>query len=242
MKWLFFCLTMTLFLSANGQYNGHLSAVKRTNPDTVWIITGKHALGPAYRKYKLDFALDARQTLIGTQRAGIGGLRIGLEYRRVHRLGIGLYGIRDGILNGLNGGVVLTSLPQLDSTITWAKLTMSYHSLYYERVMYFSRKLEWSLTAHYGLGKITGSYVRSGVANLESLPAQRLQVLEFSSLGYYNLTYWCSVGVGVGYRYVPLASEEIRDVYESPIGLMRVRIKLGKLVRSIWDKDTKNLY
>ena len=95
---------------------------------------------------------------------------------------------------------------------------------------------------HYGIGKIAGTYTREGSAGLETLPTQRLQVIEFSSLGYYNLTFWCSVGVGVGYRNLPSASKEIRNVYEAPIGLLRVRIKLGKLVSSIWDKDTKNLY
>jgi hypothetical protein len=92
------------------------------------------------------------------------------------------------------------------------------------------------------LGKIAGSYTRAGSANLETLPEQRMQLVEFSSLGYYNLTYWCSIGVGVGYRYVPSATREIRNVYEAPIGLLRVRIKPGKLISSIWDKNTKFLY
>lgn len=242
MKWLtlfFFC---TLAINAGAQFNGALPPKRGIKPDTVWIITGKRELGPAYRRYKMDFALDARQTIIGSQRTKIGGIRVGLEYRRVHRIGIGFYGLRDGIFNGLSGAVELNGLPQIDSTITWAKLTMSYRSLYYERVMYFSRKLEWSLTTHYGIGKIAGSYTRAGSSELQTLPAQRLQVLEFSSLLYYNVTYWCSVGVGVGYRYVPSATKEIRDVYEAPIGLLRVRIKPGKLISSIWDKDTKNLY
>jgi hypothetical protein len=235
----FFCV---LAMNAGAQFNGLFPAPRELKPDTVWIITGKRELGPAYRRYKLDFALDARQTIIGSQRTKIGGIRVGLEYRRVHRIGIGFYGLRDGILNGVSGAVELDGLPQIDSTITWAKLTMSYRSLYYERVMYFSRKLEWSLTAHYGLGKIAGSYTRAGSANLETLPEQRMQLVEFSSLGYYNLTYWCSIGVGVGYRYVPSATREIRNVYEAPIGLLRVRIKPGKLISSIWDKNTKFLY
>lgn len=228
---IFFCL---LSVYAGAQFHGHLSALRRTKPDTVWIITGKRELGPAYRRFKMDLSLDGRQTLIGTQRARVGGIRVGLEYRRVHRIGIGLY--------GLGEGVVLNSLPEIDSTITWAKLTLAYQSIYYERVMYFSRKLEWSLTCHYGLGTITGNYMRSGVVANEVLPEQRLKVLEFSSLGYYNLNYWCSIGAGVGYRYMLSTAPEISDVYESPVGLLRVRIKIGKLVKSIWDKDTKNLY
>lgn len=203
-------------------------------PDTVWIITGRRELGPAYRKFKLDLALDARQTLISSQAARIGGVRFGLEYKRVHRVGVGLYGVGDGIK--------LSSINELDSTISWAKLHFSYQSLYYERVLYFSRKLEWSATTHYGRGKINGSYVRIGDAEVQTLPEQRVRILEFSTLGYYNVNYWCSVGLGVGYRYMFGAPDDIRKVYEAPVALFRVRIKVGKLIKSIWDKDTKNLY
>jgi len=220
--------------SACAQAHGELISVRKSVPDTVWIIGGKHALGPGYKRLKLDFSLDGRQTLIGTPRARLGGLRIGVEYRRVNRFGFGLY--------GLGQGVELNSLPQIDSTITWAQVSLRYQSLFYERVMFFSRKLEWSFTAHYGRGTVKGSYLRPGSAIEEELPKQHLRVLELSSVGYYNFTYWLSVGAGVGYRYMYGLTDQIQDVYESPIALMRVRIKLGKLVKSIWDKDTKNLY
>jgi hypothetical protein len=227
-------LLILLSGSAGAQFDGYLSSKRRLDSDTVWIITGKRELGPAYRRFKMDLSLDARQTLIGTQRARVGGIRIGLEYRRVHRIGIGLY--------GLGEGVVLDSLPEIDKSITWANLTLAYQSIYYERVLYFSRKWEWSATAHFGRGVITGVYTRSGLIGTETLEEQRLRVLEFSTLGYYNVNYWCSIGAGVGYRYMLSTAPEIRDVYEAPVGLVRVRVKVGKLIKSIWDKDTKNLY
>lgn len=234
MKWLLSILFSLLLAQALAQFESALLLKKPTSYDTVWILTGKRELGPAYRKFKLDFSLDARQTLIGAQRSRIGGFRFGLEIRRVHRIGIGLYGLGDG--------VELKSLPAIDSTITWAKLQMTYRSMYYERVMYFSRRVEWSLTCHYGRARITGDYRRLNSEETEGLSETRLSVLEFSTLGYYNLNYWCSVGAGVGHRFMLGASPEIRDVYEAPVGLVRIRIKVGKLIKSIWDRDTKNLY
>jgi hypothetical protein len=234
MRSVLFFVMWFIFSSAWSQSYGELNSVRKTVPDTVWIIGGKHALGPAYKRYKLDFSLDGRQTLIGTQRARLGGLRVGVEYRRVNRFGLGLY--------GLGQGVELNSLPQIDTAITWAKVSLRYQSLFYERVLFFSRKLEWSITAHYGRGTVTGKYLRSGSTSEEVLPRQHLRVLELSSVGYYNFTYWLSIGAGVGYRYMYGLTDEIQDVYESPIALLRVRIKLGKLVKSIWDKDTRNLY
>lgn len=228
MKWRF--LALILLVCAQGLW----AACEKAPFDTVWTLGGKHPLGPGYKRWKFDFSLDARQTLIGTQRTRLGGLRIGMEYKRVNRFGIGLYGLGDG--------VVLSSLPEIDSTIVWAKLSLRYQSLYYERVLHFSRKLEWSLTCHYGRAVITGNYQRSGMISREELPEQRLRVVEVSSLGYYNVNYWISIGAGVGYRYLPSASPQIRGVYDAPVGLLRVRIRVGKLIKSIWDKDTKNLY
>ncbi len=201
--------------------------------DTVWTISGRTPLGPGNRKLKLDFALDARQTLIGTKPTRLGGLRIGIEYRRVHRFGLGFY--------GLGKGVVLDELPDVDTTITRAKLTLAYQSLYYERVLHFSRKWEWVATCHFGKGVVTGEIER-GNSDSQELPKTRLTVLEFSTTGFYNWNYWLSTGAGFGYRSMYGLTDDIEDVYESPVVLLRVRIKLGKLVRSIWDKDTQNLY
>lgn len=234
MNRLLFIIFSFFVIQAEAQFEGMQPPRMSTTPDTVWIITGKRELGPAYRKFKLDFSLDARQTLIGAQRSRIGGFRFGLEVRRVHRIGIGLYGLGDG--------VELNSLPVIDSAITWAKLQMSYQSIYYERIMYFSRRLEWSLTCHYGRALVTGEYRRLSNEQTVGLPQTRPRLLELSTLGYYNLNYWCSVGLGVGYRYILGASPEIRAVYEAPVGLVRIRIKVGKLIKTIWDKDAKNLY
>ena len=225
---------MLVGYSACAQFNGCLLTSANAYNDTVWTIKGRQALGPSVRKVKLDFALDARQTLIGSKRTRLAGLRLGLEIRRVHRIGLGFYGLGDG--------VELDALPEIDPLITKAKMTLAYQSLYYERVLHFSRKWEWSATCHVGQGKVTGSFEKSGINGSSSLPEQKLRVLELSTTGYYNFNYWLSAGAGFGYRFMYGLPDEIEDVYEAPVALIRVRLKLGKLIKSIWDKDTQNLY
>lgn len=229
-----FLACMLVGYTAVAQYNGLFMPRANAYNDTVWTIKGRQALGPSVRKIKLDLALDARQTLIGSKRTRLAGLRLGLEIRRVHRIGLGIYGLGDG--------VELDALPQIDPKITKAKLTLAYQSLYYERVLHFSRKWEWSATCHVGQGKVTGSFERSVNSGTSNLPEQKLRVLELSTTGYYNFNYWLSAGAGFGYRFMNGLPDEIEDVYEAPVALIRVRIKLGKLIKSIWDKDTQNLY
>ncbi|MEZ4800252.1 MAG: hypothetical protein R2809_10860 [Flavobacteriales bacterium] len=75
-----------------------LFSKKSNYKDTVWIVTGPKALDNKFKKWKFDFVFDARQTIISNTAARLGGIRIGMEYRRVHRFGIGFYGLGDGII------------------------------------------------------------------------------------------------------------------------------------------------
>lgn len=216
------------------QFDGHAPFNRKAYSDTVWIVTGKRPLDGFFQKQKLDFVLDARQTLISNTQARIARLRIGIEYRRVHRFGFGFYGLGDGVR--------LSSLYELDSTIVDATLNLSYVSAYYERVLFFNKKWEWSATVHVGRGEITGIYRKSGDSVFLTLPKQEVRPFEISTTAYYNLTWWCSLGTGIGYRFMRSTPEEIRPVYNAPVAIARVRIKLGKLVKSIWDENAKNEY
>lgn len=225
---------MILPLEVLSQWRGNSGNGYYAAPDTVWIISGKKELDNRFQKQKLDFVIDARQTLISSQTARLGGLRLGVEYRRVHRFGFGVYGLGDG--------VNLKSLSEVDTTISQAVMNLSYVSLYYERVLYFHPKWEWSATVHMGKGKIEGSYRRSSSDVWYTLQPREVKPFEISTTGYYHLTWWCSLGVGVGYRYMRSTPAEVRPVYNAPVAIARIRIKCGKLVKSIWNKEAKYEY
>lgn len=203
--------------------------------DTVWVITGKKPLESYFKKWKFDFVLDARQTIISGQRARMGGLRIGMEYRRVHRFGFGFYGTE-------SDGVFVNSLDEINAEISSARLRLNYRSIFYERVLFFNKKWEWSATAHLGSGTITGDYKIRGSETVRSFPERRVSPFEISTTGYYNITWWCSVGSGVGYRFLRNAPEEVQPVYNAPVAIVRLRIKFGKLIKSIWNDDIKHTY
>jgi hypothetical protein len=219
---------------AVAQFDGNSFLKRNDYSDTVWIVSGKKPLDALFQKQKLDFVLDARQTLISNTQARIAGLRLGIEYRRVHRFGFGFYGLGDGVR--------LNSLTEVDSSIIDATLNLSYVSMYYERVLFFSKKWEWSATLHIGRGEITGIYRRAGDNVFLTLPKQEVRPFEFSTTGYYHITWWCSFGAGIGYRVMRSTPAEIRPVYNAPVAIARVRIKLGKLVKSLWDENAKKEY
>lgn len=202
--------------------------------DTVWIVTGKRGLGPLFKKWKFDFVLDARRTFIGNQSAQLAGVRMGAEYRRVHRFGIGIY--------GLANSVRVTNLSGYQRSIQRADVALNYASLFYERIWYFSRKWEWSSAFHMGRGLITGSYTTGEEAEWQQLEDKNAGIFELSTIGYYNLTWWCNLGAGFGYREASGLQPELRKLYSAPVGILRVRIRLGKIVQSFWDRDKKYEY
>lgn len=202
--------------------------------DTVWIVTGKRGLGPLFKKWKFDFVLDARRTFIGNQSAQLAGIRMGAEYRRVHRVGIGIYGLTNSVpVNNLSGYA---------QPIAEADVALSYASVFYERIWFFARKWEWSSAFHVGTGIISGNFRSADSELWNTLEDKRASIFELSTIGYYNLTWWCNLGAGLGYREVTGLQPELRRLYSAPVGIVRVRIRLGKLVQSIWDRDKKYEY
>lgn len=231
------CISSPLFAQKTESSTARSTSFQIRNEtfkDTVWIITGKKPLSSVYKKWKFDFVLDARQTLVSGTVARLAGLRLGMEYRRVHRIGVGFYNLGDGI--------VVRSLEEVNPEIVRASLNIRYSSIFYEREMFFNPKWELSLTAHLGRGRITGNYILAGGLRPQSFPTFRIRAYEFSTTAYYHLNWWISLGGGIGYRIIPDAPDEVKPIYNSPIALARIRFKLGKLVKSIWNHDIKYTY
>jgi hypothetical protein len=215
-----------LFLSAAG-----LTAQWQ---DTVWVIGGDRVLGDGFKKWRVELAFDARSTFVDGQTSRLGGLRVGMEYKRVHRFGIGIY--------GLNNQLGAESLSQIDENVDSALFSFSYLSLYYERVFYFHPKWELSSTFHLGSGDLRVSYSLEDEDQFTELEPIRVKPMEISTSAYYNVWWWLSAGGGIGYRYMRKAPTEVRDIYNSPIYLIKLKIRFGRIVKSFFNEDVKNEY
>jgi hypothetical protein len=202
--------------------------------DTVMLINGPRVLESPFRKRRFDFSLDARRTLIGAQGAKLGGLRIGLEYRRIHRVGIGFF--------GLSEEAELQQLQSLNPNVSIALLNLKYTSIYYERVLYFNRKWEWSATLHLGNGQIEGRYQLNDSDEWIDLPAIHVKPLELSTSAYYHLNWWVSLGLGGGYRYMRQTPTEAKVIYNAPVALFKVKIRFVKLIKGAFNPAVRDQY
>lgn len=203
--------------------------------DTVWTVRGLTPLNDSFHKWKPDVVLDARSSTINGSPVRIGGLRLGAEYRRVHRFGLGVYGATTQVGNENNGQAVS---PGLDS----ARFNLNYASLYYERVLLLHPKWEWSAALHYGAGQVAVTYGDQTFESVELDDRISVRPVEWSTSGFYHVNWWISAGGGAGYRHVTQAPAEIRQAYQGWIYVVKLRIKFAKLVRSIWDQSVRDEY
>ena len=185
-----------------------------------------------YPFVKFELILDGRHTMLGNEGAKLGGLRLGFEINRVNRCGFGFY--------SFSNSVHAESLNEISSNIVSADLKLGYTSIYYERVLLFTEKYEWSSTLHLGYGNISGSYAyANGTTANYSEP---IQLSELSTTFYRHLTYFISVGGGIGYRQTRNAPAEFLPIYNAPVLLIKLRFQPIKGVRGIWNKDIRKRY
>ena len=185
-----------------------------------------------YPFIKPELILDGRLTLVSNEGARLGGFRLGVEMHRVNRFGFGYY--------SFSNGVQTKSLNEISTNIVSADLELNYFSLYYERVWLFTKKYEWSSTLHLGAGNVSGSFMyRNGSVGNYNEP---VQLTEVSSTLYRHLTYFMSVGGGIGYRQTRNAPTELLPIYNAPIFIVKLRFQPIKAVRGIWNKDIRKRY
>lgn len=223
LKWLFTSVVICFSISLCAQVE-----------DSVWVVTGKQYIGEGFKRWKAEVILDARRTVVGRDDARLFGLRFGVEHKRVHRWGFGLY--------GLDSDIVRNDLPGVEGNVETAIFQFGYASTYYERVLFFHPRWEWSAAIHLGRGSIATRYKLHDEKEFVELDRIDVKPLEISTSGYFNPTWWVSVGGGIGYRHMRDTPPEVRSAYNGMIYIVKLKMKFGKLVRGIFNKEVKDEY
>lgn len=202
--------------------------------DSVWVIGGRQQLPSPHKDVRYELIFDGRYTAAYGDRVKIYGLRTGVELKRVHRMGFGIYGLSDPI--------VRSELSLVEDEVKEVHYSFSYLSTYYERVLFFNRRWEVSLAGHAGAGSIQAKYLKEGDSEFTDIVSIPVRPLEFSTSTYFNPTWWLSIGAGVGYRFMTRVPQEVARTYNSPILIFKIKLRFGKIVRSMFNEDVKNEY
>ena len=198
------------------------------------IDTTKNKLFPksyGEKEWKSLFGLDARRSYFNNQKVKINGLRIGAQYKGVHRFGLGFYALSKNII--INNSTV--NQPDANNP-TNLRVSLSFTTLFYERVLYKVPKWEVSLPLYLGSGKIRSEYLNN-LENYKTLSKTPFSLIDIGVSAKYYLFTWLAPRLTIGQRFTYNTNADIRKAFNTTFYALGVSISLGGLYDSIFKKE-----
>ena len=178
-------------------------------------------------KPKFDWDVDSRNSFIASRRAGILGLRVGVNFDEVVRLGLGYNFLFTSITRDFQEGAGENVLSQ--------DFRLRYGSLYGEYVYYRKQRLKMTLQMLLGIGGSQFKYEDS-LGSIKSTSWRTVVLYEPHLIGDYTVLKYLSVGAGLGYRLTYSGDSFSRRSLNSPIYIIRANILIKKLYEDFNNK------
>ncbi len=167
-----------------------------------------------HKKWKFAFQLDNRFSSLRGQEVTVFGAKIGLQYKRLTRFGIG----SSFILNP----VYITYFNKKLNTTETNKISFWYLSIFNDWILYKNEKWECFLTEQIGFGdpNFTKEINNDVVSNVDV----NLYVNEISGQINYKLMPWIGLGIGIGHRNLLNKKSVLNATFDAPIYIAKIII------------------
>lgn len=166
------------------------------------------------KKWSFAFQLDNRFSNIRNNEVTVFGAKIGFQYKRITRVGLGSSFIINPVyINYLN--------KKLNKEET-NKINFWYFSIFNDWILYKNKKWECFLTEQIGYGK--PSFVKEISDDVVSDVNIDLYVNEITGQVNYKFTSWIGVGAGFGYRNLLNNKAVLKITFDSPIYIAKIII------------------
>ncbi|MGD1844311.1 MAG: hypothetical protein ACFB10_02845 [Salibacteraceae bacterium] len=167
---------------------------------------------------KLDFRIDSRNSFITNQFARILGIKLGLNFNRTVRMGLGYNRLMNDRFTTVVHRYGDGSLERIE-----AKLKFAYLSPYFEYVFYRDPKWEISIPVLLGFGRALYRYDdRNGTTH--QTPWRFLFMYEPYMISQYRITPWFGAGLGVGYRLLLVGNSATDENFNSPMYVLKFNV------------------
>ncbi len=180
-------------------------------------------------KPKLDVKFDNRFSFIRDNALKTIGIKVGLNFRRTFKVGIGA--------NQMLLPIETTTIDNEGNSVP-VNLEYFYFSPFIEYVYFNSKRWEFSLSIQHGVGGASYQYTNS---QGKKVKLQESLVLSYepATLIDYKIVRWVGIGTGVGYRVVYYKEAGIKEQFSSPEYVIKLKVYLGEIVRTITGKELK---
>lgn len=235
------CLTLLILASvplyAQEEKKDKSKEKKSYEPSfTVHTLRGPVTFDTRYSRLRLETLFDSKYTWFSGNDARYFGGKLGLNIRRVTRMGLSMY----SFLGGNNFREVEGRSAGYDhvNVMSW------YQGVYLERSLVVLPRTELSMGGSYGTGRLRFKrYLDSGK---EFVDQERLKYhyVEAYAQGTLRATYFMTLTGGVGYRWaLPEATSPIlRHWVNAPYVNFSVGISVWRMVAGLFSQNIREVY
>jgi len=161
-------------------------------------------------KPKLLLKLDARNSFISDNSVKYGGLKIGLNYNRTTKIGIGASWITSNYISKHNEEDV--------------KLENINFLTFIEYTFYKSKHWYANIPVQLGFGELKYTNNKEVKANTFIFTYEPAMTVEYRFLKIFGL------GFGFGYRFAVYSKQDITEKLSAPIYILRFKLHLGDII------------
>lgn len=203
---------------------------------TVHTLRGPVTFDTRYSRLRIETLFDSKYTWFSGNDARYFGGKLGLNIRRVTRIGYSMY----SFLGGNNFRNVEGRSFGFDhvNVMSW------YQGAYLERSLVVLPRTELSVGGSYGTGRLRFKrYLNSG-NNYSDLEKLKYHYVEAYAQGTLRATYFMTLTGGVGYRWaLPVTtSPELKDWVNAPYVNFSVGISVWRMVAGLFSQNIREVY
>ena len=176
----------------------------------------------SYEKPHFIIGLDSRRSFIENREVNIFGARVGVEFDRRWRVGLGFY--------GLASEYERTFI--VDGNPVQGRLNFNYLAWFFEYVPFRNKRWEFSIPGYLGGGT-------SRFRGVDSLTRKTVGVSELSVQGHFKIFNWIGIGAGVGYRFLFIPNNQLEENFNNFIYNFKIQFWPGVIYRKIFNKENK---
>lgn len=176
-------------------------------------------------KPKFLIKLSTNNSFITNSFARIRGIQVGLNFKKITKLGIGYHWLAKGIERPLEGIIP-------EACEVKGQLKTRYVAPFIEYVYLKRKRYEFSIPLQIGVGKGFFEYTDAS-GRKQQTPSHWLGFYEPSMTGIYKIIPYLGVGAGIGYRLLIFGGKHFDDRFTAPTYQIKVKIYFDQLLDEV---------
>lgn len=179
-------------------------------------------------KYKFVATFDMKNSVVIGHSVKFNGVILGIGNSK-HRFGIGFYGLRNPVHTFDN------KVYFINATDT-NKYNFGFLSLYYEKILFRSKRWEFTAPGHLNFGSLKGEYLSTN-RKYKKFLYKGVSSVTLSVKSHFKIVRWLGLNSRVGYNFILNEDKRTKKALNAPFYSFGVKIFLGEVWKITTNKE-----